>query len=57
MGLRHGQFCLGYFRALMALLFVSGVMNLTWVVALTIFFALEKLLPRDGLCVQPGWSK
>ena len=29
----------------MALLFVSGVMNLIWVAALTILVATEKLLP------------
>ena len=46
MGLRHGLFCLGCCWALMALLFVGGVMNLAWVAALAIVVALEKLLPR-----------
>jgi predicted metal-binding membrane protein len=46
MGLRHGLFCLGCCWALMALLFVGGVMNLTWVAALAIAVALEKMLPR-----------
>jgi predicted metal-binding membrane protein len=45
MGLRHGLFCLGCCWALMALLFVGGVMNLAWVAALSIAVALEKLLP------------
>ena len=31
MGLRHGLFCLGCCWALMALLFVGGVMNLAWI--------------------------
>jgi predicted metal-binding membrane protein len=30
---------------LMALLFVGGVMNLIWVIALTVLVAIEKLLP------------
>jgi predicted metal-binding membrane protein len=45
-GLRHGLFCLGCCWALMALLFVGGVMNLAWVAALSIAVALEKMLPR-----------
>ena len=49
MGLRHGLFCLGCCWALMALLFVGGVMNLAWVAALTLVVALEKLLPRGAL--------
>ena len=46
MGWRHGQFCIGCCWALMALLFVGGVMNLAWVAALSIAVALEKLMPR-----------
>ena len=46
MGLRHGLFCVGCCWALMALLFVGGVMNLAWIAALSIAVALEKLLPR-----------
>ena len=34
MGLRHGLYCLGCCWALMALLFVAGVMNLLWVAAI-----------------------
>jgi predicted metal-binding membrane protein len=48
MGLRHGLHCLGCCWALMALLFVGGVMNLAWVAALSIAVALEKLLPRGA---------
>jgi predicted metal-binding membrane protein len=45
MGIRHGAYCLGCCWALMALLFVFGVMNLAWVAALAVFVALEKVLP------------
>jgi predicted metal-binding membrane protein len=46
MGLRHGAFCLGCCWALMALLFVGGVMNLAWVAVLALFVLAEKALPR-----------
>jgi predicted metal-binding membrane protein len=46
MGLRHGLHCLGCCWALMALLFVGGVMNLVWIAALSIVVAIEKLAPR-----------
>jgi predicted metal-binding membrane protein len=44
MGLRHGLFCLGCCWALMALLFVGGVMNLAWIAALSIAVAVEKMV-------------
>ncbi len=47
MGLAHGLFCTGCCWALMALLFVLGVMNLLWIAALTILVGLEKILPRQ----------
>ena len=46
MGLRHGLFCLGCCWALMALLFVGGVMNIAWVAALALAVAIEKTAPR-----------
>jgi predicted metal-binding membrane protein len=46
MGLRHGLFCVGCCWALMALLFVGGVMNLAWIAALAIAVAVEKLAPH-----------
>ncbi len=46
MGLQHGLFCLGCCWAVMALLFVAGVMNLLWVAALSLFVLAEKLAPR-----------
>lgn len=48
MGWRHGLFCLGCCWALMALLFVGGVMNLAWIAALSIAVAIEKLTPHGG---------
>lgn len=49
MGIRHGAYCLGCCWALMALLFVFGVMNLAWVAVLAAFVALEKVLPFGNL--------
>jgi len=46
MGLEHGLFCIGCCWALMALLFVLGVMNLLWIAVLTVLVGLEKILPR-----------
>jgi predicted metal-binding membrane protein len=44
-GLRHGLYCVGCCWALMGLLFVTGVMNLLWVMIIGGYVALEKLLP------------
>jgi predicted metal-binding membrane protein len=52
MGLRHGAYCLGCCWALMALLFVVGVMNLAWVAALAVFVLAEKVFARG-----PGLSR
>ena len=45
MGLEHGVFCTGCCWALMALLFVAGVMNILWIAALTLLVCMEKMLP------------
>lgn len=45
LGVLHGAYCLGCCWLLMALLFVGGVMNLLWVMGLTVLIAAEKLLP------------
>ena len=45
MGAEHGVHCVGCCWALMLLLFAGGVMNLTVIVALTLFVAFEKLAP------------
>jgi predicted metal-binding membrane protein len=44
-GLRHGLYCVGCCWALMGLLFVTGVMNLLWVMIIAGYVAIEKLLP------------
>ena len=46
MGLQDGLFCVGCCWALMALLFVAGVMNLLWVAAIAAFVFVEKLAPH-----------
>lgn len=45
MGMEHGTLCVGCCWALMALLFVVGVMNLLLVAAIAAFVFVEKLLP------------
>ena len=45
MGLEHGAFCVGCCWALMALMFVAGMMNLLWLAVLATFCLLEKVLP------------
>lgn len=46
LGIHHGVYCLGCCWALMALLFVGGVMNLYWIAGLTLYVLLEKGLPQ-----------
>jgi predicted metal-binding membrane protein len=45
LGAMHGGYCVGCCWLLMALLFVGGVMNLTWIAALAILVLIEKVLP------------
>ncbi len=54
MGFRHGIFCLGCCWALMAVLFVVGVMNLAWVGVLTLFILAEKLGPIGARVSRAG---
>ncbi|MBA3444949.1 MAG: DUF2182 domain-containing protein [Gemmatimonadales bacterium] len=49
MGFRHGSYCVGCCWALMALLFVAGVMNLVWVAAIAGFVLAEKVVPNGRL--------
>ena len=49
MGFRHGSYCVGCCWALMALLFVAGVMNLLWVAAIALFVLAEKVVPNGRL--------
>jgi len=45
LGVVHGAYCVGCCWLLMALLFVGGVMNLIWIVGLTVLVVAEKILP------------
>jgi predicted metal-binding membrane protein len=45
LGALHGAYCIGCCGALMALLFVVGVMNLLWIAGLMIFVLAEKIVP------------
>jgi predicted metal-binding membrane protein len=47
-GLRYGGSCLASSAALMALLFVAGVMSSAWMVAIALWIAGEKWLPWGG---------
>jgi predicted metal-binding membrane protein len=48
-GLQYGAHCVFASFALMGLLFVGGVMNIYWIVGLTLIVAIEKLLPAPRL--------
>ena len=52
MGLYHGLFCVGCCWALMVILFAVGVMNMLWVILITIFVLLEKILPFSPLIMR-----
>jgi predicted metal-binding membrane protein len=45
LGFRHGLYCVGCCWALMAVLFVGGVMNVLWIALLALLVLLEKLTP------------
>jgi predicted metal-binding membrane protein len=45
LGLLHGVYCVGCCWALMALLFVGGVMNILWIAGLMFFILAEKIMP------------
>ena len=56
MGFRHGVLCVGCCWALMALLFVLGVMNLWWVALVAAVVLAEKIIPSDVLTKVLGAS-
>jgi predicted metal-binding membrane protein len=62
MGFRHGSYCVGCCWALMALLFVVGVMNLFWLVVMAGFVLAEKVIPNGRLvgrltgALLAGWG-
>ncbi|MGV6808109.1 MAG: DUF2182 domain-containing protein [bacterium] len=45
MGVHHGAYCIGCCWSLMLLLFVAGVMDLLWILVITLFVLMEKSLP------------
>ena len=51
-GLRQGAYCTGCCWLLMALLFVFGVMNVTWIAGLSLLVLVEKLLRQPRWFVQ-----
>ena len=48
LGRRHGLYCVGCCWALMALLFIGGVMNVLWIAALSGFVLIEKMRRRGA---------
>lgn len=55
MGLKAGLFCVGCCWLLMLLSFVLGVMNLSWMAALTAFMLLEKITDNKWLSRTAGF--
>lgn len=53
MGMLHGSFCLGCCWALMALLFVGGIMNIWWILGIALYVAVEKLVPGGARLSRP----
>lgn len=49
LGILHGAYCVGCCWALMALLFVGGIMNVLWIAGITIMVLLEKIIPAGRL--------
>ncbi len=49
LGAHHGLHCAGCCASIMVVLLVVGVMNVTWMVALSALIYLEKVLPAGGL--------
>jgi predicted metal-binding membrane protein len=54
MGAKHGVHCAGCCWALMALLFVAGVMNVVWMALITAFMLIEKVMPEGDLLGRLG---
>lgn len=52
LGAHHGVYCVGCCWSLMALLFVGGVMSLTWIAGLSILVLLEKILPAGRVLAR-----
>lgn len=48
-GCHHGLYCVGCCWALMALLFVGGIMNVVWIAGIAVFVLAEKVIPSGRL--------
>src|SRR5262245_14791765 len=48
-GFRHGLYCIGCCWALMALLFVAGIMNVVWIAGIAFLVLAEKVIPSGHL--------
>jgi predicted metal-binding membrane protein len=49
LGMAHGVYCVGCCWALMALLFVGGVMNVLWIAVIATLVLAEKIIPAGRL--------
>lgn len=54
LGVLHGGYCVGCCWALMALLFVGGVMNPLWIAALAVIVLIEKIAPAGEIAARAG---
>ena len=64
LGLLYGAYCVGCCWALVALLFVGGILNVLWIAAISAFVLIEKIVPAGklvprvaglGLLVAGAW--
>lgn len=53
-GFHHGLYCVGCCWALMALLFVVGIMNVLWIAAISAFVLAEKIVPAGRTLPRIG---
>ena len=53
-GFRHGLYCIGCCWALMALLFVGGIMNVLWIAGIAVFVLAEKVIPSGHVLSRIG---
>lgn len=54
LGMKQGLYCLGCCWAMMALMFVTGVMNVVWMAALAVFMTIEKMTVSKAISHAAG---
>ena len=54
LGVKHGLYCVACCSPLMLLLFVGGAMNLVWILGLTVWILVEKLVPHPWIRYASG---